>query len=964
MFQITDPSGKILLSSDASKCRVVRVANGVIVARRDITFSGNTPNLPPIDHADGVDDSCHIDDDPAHPTSPGVAGGSGQHDANTDVDHGPPAIVVQMMPFEDTPNPGGVYKAWMTPLDVYLAGTKKSAGKLKADPKPFSNGQRRQHECPADCFQPDPGFSPPRSEVKTDNFKVKEFLPPVITVRKFYDLDEDGVWDFKDDLANPNREPEIGEDVCITAGGALIACGTGGWPYDFFSHGNVNPVQHFTPDTHVPGMVGIYEACEETLAAAGWTQTAAYLDDSANLNTRCVSVEILGTTAGETHEIVFGNFLPPDVTVAKSADNSPISAGETASFTITVTNDGPGIAIGVTLEEITLPAGVDWSTDNVDCNIAALILGCDFGTLDNGGSFDVVISGVTDSADCGSLFNLVEVGASNEPDTAPANTNNRDDATITVLCPDVTVDKDAVNAIVNAGENASFDIIVTNNGPGTAFGVTLTDMLPSVSGTWALSGTNESDCSIAGDGVSLSCRFGDMASGASKTFTVSTTTDPADCPVSGTFDLDNTATVDATNEPNTPAFTANNSDSATITVNCPDVTVDKDAVNAIVNAGENASFDITVTNLGPGTAFGVTLSDTLPSVSGTWGLSGTDAGDCTLVGLALDCDFGDILAPDILLPDINSRSITVSVVTVAADCDNDDGTVDLDNTAVVAATNEPGTATGNNEDSATITVNCPDLVVEKTAGDSLILGGTDASFTITVTNLGPGDAFDVTLDDTLPGTGWAENPDTLCTINVGADDVLDCDIGTLANGASFSVTVERDTTVAECGSVLNNTATASASNEPGGASDNNSDSATITIACEGCTPGYWKQEQHFGSWTNPPYNPLSTLFSDLEAFERVITIDEEQSGTKTNPTLLEALGANGGEINALARHGTAALLNAASTSVTFPFTVAEVILLVQAAIDSNNAATILAAHLQLAGANEGLLGCPLSLAPL
>lgn len=256
--------------------------------------------------------------------------------------------------------------------------------------------------------------------------------------------------------------------------------------------------------------------------------------------------------------------------------------------------------------------------------------------------------------------------------------------------------------------------------------------------------------------------------------------------------------------------------------------------------------------------------------------------------------------------------------------------------------------------------------MEKTAGDSLILGGTDASFTITITNNGPGVAFDVTLDDTLPGTGWsisAEDIPGACVIPDGV--TLHCDIEELGVDESFSVTVSRPTTVKECGNVLVNSATADSSNNPG--DPVSSGDATITIACEGCTPGYWKQEQHFGSWTAPysPVNPPGeTLFSDAAAFNRVITIDEEMGETKTDPSMLAALGANGGEINALARHGTAALLNAASTSVTFPFTVAEVILLVQAAIDSNNAATILAAHLQLAGANEGLLGCPLALAPL
>jgi len=49
------------------------------------------------------------------------AGVSETHDTNTDSDPGTGAdIVVQLMPFADTPNPGGVYKAWVIPLGRYL----------------------------------------------------------------------------------------------------------------------------------------------------------------------------------------------------------------------------------------------------------------------------------------------------------------------------------------------------------------------------------------------------------------------------------------------------------------------------------------------------------------------------------------------------------------------------------------------------------------------------------------------------------------------------------------------------------------------------------------------------------------------------------------------------------------------------------------------------------------------------
>lgn len=106
---------------------------------------------------------------------------------------------------------------------------------------------------------------------------------------------------------------------------------------------------------------------------------------------------------------------------------------------------------------------------------------------------------------------------------------------------------------------------------------------------------------------------------------------------------------------------------------------------------------------------------------------------------------------------------------------------------------------------------------------------------------------------------------------------------------------------------------------------------------QGCTPGYWKQPQHFDSWTF--YSPYMKFY---EIFGKTVTIVWAQKGKPkpvTNPTLLQALEANGGGINALARQAVAALLNAASPMV-HPIpdfdTTAEVIAAVQAVLNTPN----------------------------
>ncbi len=309
-FQVTDPSGKVLLSQDPAICRKVQITGGVITALLSIgnTYTVGKTTVP-----------CSIQDPPTPPYDPsavqGVAGPSGRHDTNQDVDHGPPAIVVQLMPFYDTPNPGGVYKAWMIPVATYVA----NGGNPTTVPQPYKVRGVQVG------YQRDPGFGPPRDQVKTDNFKVKEFFPPEITVRKFEDLNGNGVWD--------PGEPEIGVDKLINGGG---------WPYNFTEPVDGGTVTNlfYTPYTHVAGLPGAYTACEVRLP--GWEQSSAILDGVRLNADQCVTVNVAGTS-GEKHTIIFGNYRNATKSGVKFHDlnaNGVRNAGEPVLSGWTIKLDG------------------------------------------------------------------------------------------------------------------------------------------------------------------------------------------------------------------------------------------------------------------------------------------------------------------------------------------------------------------------------------------------------------------------------------------------------------------------------------------------------------------------------------------------------------------------------------------------------------------------------------------------
>ena len=96
---------------------------------------------------------------------------------------------------------------------------------------------------------------------------------------------------------------------------------------------------------------------------------------------------------------------------------------------------------------------------------------------------------------------------------------------------------------------------------------------------------------------------------------------------------------------------------------------------------------------------------------------------------------------------------------------------------------------------------------------------------------------------------------------------------------------------------------------------------------QGCTPGYWKQKQHFGSWVG--YVPTGTTASKYNTVFGVNLFSPSF-------TLLQALGQGGGGAARLGRHSTAALLNTANGGVAYGMTTAQVIAAVQQAVASGN----------------------------
>ena len=230
----------------------------------------------------------------------------------------------------------------------------------------------------------------------------------------------------------------------------------------------------------------------------------------------------------------------PVLSIAKTPDAATITAGQTATFTIVATNNGVGTALNVAISD-PLPAGggVTWATVTPNCTVTGAVgaqtLNCNVGTLTEGSGFTAVVTAPTSLAACAQMNNTATASASNADSV-------NDTGSITCQTPVLAIAKTPDAGVITAGSTATFTIVLTNNGPGTATGVAISDPLPAGGGvTWA---TVTAGCTVTGavGAQTLNCTVGSIAAGNSFTAVVTAPTSLAACTL-----MNNVATATATN---------------------------------------------------------------------------------------------------------------------------------------------------------------------------------------------------------------------------------------------------------------------------------------------------------------------------------------------------------------------------------------------------------------------------------
>ncbi|WP_329026244.1 DUF7507 domain-containing protein [Streptomyces sp. NBC_00690] len=459
-----------------------------------------------------------------------------------------------------------------------------------------------------------------------------------------------------------------------------------------------------------------------------------------------------GSGIGNDH--AYDNIRILDVTPQLDKEFVPasIDTGDVATATFTVTNTtdlAEKSGFGFT---DSLPAGV---TVAATPNAATT---CGAGTVAaTAGGSSIALTGGVLAAGVASCTVTVDVTASavgtyvNEPsDLTPTGVNPPGPAPITVTVPgSPSITKQVAESSFAVGQLLHYTYTVTNNSDQALSNVTVTDTGP---------GT-----------PTVTCPPGSLAAGASVNCTATYTATQADA---DTGTVTNTANVTGT----LPSGTELTAVSNQVVVPLRSLTITKAAEETQFSAvGETIHYTFTVTNNGRVPLSDITVTDFGPGAP------------------AVTCP-GGTLAPGATV------GCTATHTTTAADVQAGE----IVDSATATGTTEQGDDAEADSNTVTIPYVAPtqvDLAVVKT-GPATVSAGGQITYSIVVTNNGPGNSTGWTLTDTIPAD-LSNAATSTPGCGIGAE-VLTCTGGALANGAS--VTIQVRGTAAPGATVIENTA--------------------------------------------------------------------------------------------------------------------------------------------------------------
>ncbi|TVX99085.1 S-layer homology domain-containing protein [Cohnella terricola] len=403
-----------------------------------------------------------------------------------------------------------------------------------------------------------------------------------------------------------------------------------------------------------------------------------------------------------------------DLSITNTASDPTPNVGDSITFTVTVTNNGPDNATGVEVTDL-LPAGLALVSATPSQGTYSSTTGVwTVGTVTAASAESLTLHARVVSPNA--QTNTAAISHADQPD--PNTGNNTSSATVTPRQADLSIGNTVSNATPNVGDMITFTVTVSNSGSDHATNVVVTDLLPA--GLTFVSATPSQGSYNSATGV--------WTIGAVTTTSAASLSLQAE--VASPAEQTNIATISHADQfdPNP----GNNTSSATVNLQQADLSVTNTVNNATPNVADTIIFTVTVTNHGPHNATGVVVTDLLPaglalvsvtpsqgtynSTTGAW-----NVGTVTAISVA-----SLILQAGVASPTAQTSTATIS----HADQFDPD--------------------TSNNTSSTTVTPQQADLSITNTVNNATPNVGDTITFTVTVSNSGPDRATGVVVTDLLP----------------------------------------------------------------------------------------------------------------------------------------------------------------------------------------------------------------------
>jgi uncharacterized repeat protein (TIGR01451 family) len=292
-----------------------------------------------------------------------------------------------------------------------------------------------------------------------------------------------------------------------------------------------------------------------------------------------------------------------DIAIAKSVNDSTPTIGDTVTYTLTLTNNGPADASGIKVTD-NLPSGVTFSSYSATqgtFNNTSGIWTAGSITAAAPNTATLYLNATVDAGTAGwTITNNATISAVDQNDSD--GTNDSSSVPLVVQAADLSILKTADDATPDEGGTVVYTLTLTNNGPHDTTGVEVTDLLPA--GLTYQSYSSAFGTYSSGSGE---WNIGVLAKLTSATLKITATVNAG----TGGSNITNTATVTATDIADTNA--ANDSSSFVITPTAmPFITMTKlvatisDPINGGVGPkaipGAVMEYTVSATNTGLGAA--------------------------------------------------------------------------------------------------------------------------------------------------------------------------------------------------------------------------------------------------------------------------------------------------------------------------------------------------------------------------